>query len=104
MFVPFSPLSRVLLTNDSPVLHELHLIHTDLKPENILLVNNDYQIVQVPASSKVRVYVLVVGASGRTGKNILKGFVWSGKFVRFLVLRKVFEIALIISLFLSHSA
>ena len=35
------------------VLHELHLIHTDLKPENILLVNNDYQVVQVPTSSKV---------------------------------------------------
>nr|VWO95884.1 Histone acetyltransferase (EC [Ganoderma boninense] len=33
-------------------LHELRLIHTDLKPENILLVNNDYQIVQVPTSSK----------------------------------------------------
>ncbi|KAI9060983.1 CMGC/CLK protein kinase [Trametes sanguinea] len=33
-------------------LHELHLIHTDLKPENILLVNNDYQVVQVPTSSK----------------------------------------------------
>lgn len=37
----------------SVVLHELHLIHTDLKPENILLVNNDYQMVQVPTSSKV---------------------------------------------------
>ena len=38
------------------VLHELHLIHTDLKPENILLVNNDYQIVQIPTSSKVSIH------------------------------------------------
>ncbi|KAI0077893.1 CMGC/CLK protein kinase [Panus rudis PR-1116 ss-1] len=33
-------------------LHELHLIHTDLKPENILLVNNEYDYVHIPISSK----------------------------------------------------
>ncbi|KAJ8468431.1 hypothetical protein ONZ51_g9649 [Trametes cubensis] len=46
------PLNRQQLLGSVAFLHELHLIHTDLKPENILLVNNDYQVVQVPTSSK----------------------------------------------------
>ena len=37
----------------SPVLHELHLVHTDLKPENILLVKNDFKFVNVPVPGKV---------------------------------------------------
>lgn len=41
------------LTLGLTVLHDLRLIHTDLKPENILLVNNDFDVVQVPIPGKV---------------------------------------------------
>jgi serine/threonine protein kinase len=41
------------LTLAPTVLHDLRLIHTDLKPENILLVNNDFNVVQVPIPGKV---------------------------------------------------
>lgn len=37
----------------SPVLHDLHLVHTDLKPENILLVHNSYRTVNYLMAGKV---------------------------------------------------
>lgn len=37
----------------SPVLHDLHLVHTDLKPENILLVHNSYRTVNYLVAGRV---------------------------------------------------